>query len=57
FCRALAGHLLSFALARELGPVDELALDEITESVSAEEYKLQALIRQIILSKPFRTKS
>ena len=57
FCRALAGHVLSFALARELGPADQIALDRITEAVAADGYKMQTLIRQIILSKPFRTKS
>ena len=30
FTKALAGHLLSFALARELGPADQSALDKIT---------------------------
>ncbi|MCA9195300.1 MAG: DUF1592 domain-containing protein, partial [Planctomycetales bacterium] len=57
FCRAFAGHLLSFALARELGPADQPALSEIVEAVAADGYKMQTLIRQIILSKPFRTKS
>ncbi|MCA8998493.1 MAG: DUF1592 domain-containing protein [Planctomycetaceae bacterium] len=57
FCRALAGHLLSFALARELGPSDTIALDEITAKVAAEDDKIHSLIREIILSPPFRTKS
>ncbi len=56
FCRALAGHLLSFALARQLGPADQLALDRIAQAVAADDYKMQTLIRQIILSEPFRTK-
>lgn len=57
FCRALAGHLLSFALARELGPADQMALDDITHHVAASGYRMQTLIRQIILSKPFRSKT
>lgn len=57
FCRALAGHLMSFALARELGPKDQLALDKITRAVAEDRYKMKTLIRQIILSEPFRTKS
>jgi len=57
FCRALAGHLLSFALARELGPADQAALDKITEAVAADGYKMQTLIRQISVSEPFRKKS
>ena len=57
FCRALAGHLLSFALGRELGPADELSLDAIVQAVGQEDYKMQTLIREIILSESFRTKS
>ena len=57
FCRALAAHLLSFALARPLGPADRLAIDHIAESVAADNYNMKTLIRQIILSEPFRTKS
>lgn len=57
FCRALAGHLLSFALARKLGPADELSLDAITHAVSSDGYRMQTLIRAIILSDSFRTKS
>lgn len=54
FCRALAGHMLSYSLARELGPADELALDGIVEAVAADEYKMQSLIQQVILSRSFR---
>lgn len=57
FCRALATHLLSFALARPLGTADRLAIDRIAASVAADGYKMKTLIRQIILSEPFRTKS
>ncbi|MEZ6088395.1 MAG: DUF1592 domain-containing protein [Pirellulaceae bacterium] len=55
FCRAFASHLLSFALARELGPADEAAIDEIVHAAASDGYKMQTLIRQVILSKPFRT--
>ncbi|MFK7818614.1 MAG: DUF1592 domain-containing protein [Planctomycetaceae bacterium] len=53
FTRALAGHLMSFALARELGPMDEVALDSITNAVIADDYRMKTLIREIILSEPF----
>ncbi|MEM8670724.1 MAG: DUF1592 domain-containing protein [Planctomycetota bacterium] len=56
FCRAFAGHLMSFALARELGPKDRVALDQITQTVKDDGYKMKTLIRQIILSEPFRTR-
>ncbi len=57
FCRAFAEHLLSFALARELGPGDQMALERITANVAADDYKFKTLIKQIILSEPFRKKS
>ena len=48
FARGLAGHLLAFALARELSPADQIALDQITEAAAADDYKIHTLIRQII---------
>ena len=57
FARGLAGHLLSFALARELTAADSPALDEITAQTAADDYRLQTMIREVILSEPFRTKS
>jgi hypothetical protein len=53
FTRALAGHLLSFALARELGPLDQVALDKIVKQSAADEYRMQTLLKQVILSEPF----
>ena len=57
FTKAFAKHLLSFALARELGLADDLAIEEISKAVAKDGYKMKTLIRHIILSKPFRTKS
>lgn len=57
FARALAGHLLAFGLARELGASDEIALDEIAEATAQDDYKVQTLLKQVILSKPFMSKS
>jgi hypothetical protein len=57
FTRALAGHLLSFGLARELGAADEVALDEIARATAQDGYKVQTLLKQVILSKPFLSKS
>ncbi|MEO9931677.1 DUF1592 domain-containing protein [Rhodopirellula bahusiensis] len=57
FAQALAGHLLSFALARPLSAADRVSLEEITAAVSADEYKMHTLLRQIVLSEPFQTKS
>ena len=57
FTRALAGHLLSFALARQLNASDQPALDTIVEATAADDYKIQSLLKHVILSKPFLTKT
>ena len=55
FARGFAAHLLSFALARELGPSDEPSLDQIVELTIEHDYRLQALLEQIVLSSVFRS--
>lgn len=57
FARGLAGHLLAFALARELTAADQVALDEITSATVADDYKIQTLIKEVIFSEPFQSKS
>lgn len=57
FARGLAGHLLSFALGRELSAADQIALDQMTEQAEKNGYKLQELLRSVVFSEPFRTKS
>ena len=57
FARGLAGHLLSFALARELGAADQIALDQIVKATAENDYKIQTLLKQVVLSKPFQSKS
>lgn len=57
FTRALAGHLLSFALARELGLADQATLDQIASRTAADGYKMQTLLKEVILSEPFLSKT
>jgi hypothetical protein len=57
FARALAGHLLSFGLARELSASDQVALDRIAEVTAADDYRIQTLLKQVILSEPFQSKT
>jgi hypothetical protein len=57
FVRGFAGHLLSFALARELGPADQIALDQIAERTAADDYRIQTLLKEVMLSKPFLSKN
>jgi len=57
FARGLAGHLLSFALARELNASDEAALDHIASETAADGYRMKTLMKQVIMSEPFLSKS
>jgi len=54
FAKAFTAHLLRFALARELTPADTLAIDAIVEKTAPESFRLRSLIREVILSEPFR---
>ncbi|MCH8921789.1 MAG: DUF1592 domain-containing protein [Planctomycetes bacterium] len=56
FARGFAAHLLSFALGRKLSAADSPALDTIVRETAAAEYRMQPLIKQVVLSKPFLTK-
>lgn len=53
FAEALAGHLLRYAVGRELEAADELAVLQIARAAQEDEYRLQSLIRAVVLSKPF----
>jgi len=53
FLRALAEHLLSFALGREVAAADSPAVDRIVEKVAADGYRFHALIHAIVKSEPF----
>lgn len=57
FVRALAGHLLSYALARELKASDQPALDRITDATIDDDSRFKTLLQQVVLSKPFLNKS
>ena len=53
FAKAFTAHLLRFALARELRPVDTLTIDAIVNQTETEDFKLKSLIREVILSDSF----
>ncbi len=57
FARGLAGHLLSFSLGRELGVADSVILDKIAEASAKDGYRFKYLIREVVKSEPFLTKS
>ena len=52
----LRGHLLEFALGRELAAADEPALDRIVRAAAPGGYRIQDFIRQVVLSDPFLLK-
>ena len=54
FSRGFISHLLSFALARELNASDWQTVDAIAKQADDDGYRLQALIKRIVLSEPFR---
>lgn len=56
FARAFAGHLLTYALGRELVPADRPALDHIVAAVGPGGYKIRDLMKQVVASEPFLTK-
>lgn len=56
FARAFAEHLLEFALARDLEPSDEPALDRIVQEAAPAGYHIQELIKSVVLSEPFLRK-
>ena len=53
FARAFTGHLLRFALSRELIPADSLAIDAIVSKAEKDDFRLRALIREVIMSERF----
>jgi hypothetical protein len=53
FTKALAGHLLEFALGREVGAVDSVAIDRVVKRAAESEFRMQTLIREVVLSDPF----
>lgn len=56
FARAFAGHLLKYALGRELTTADRPALDRIVAHTAPAGHRLRDMLREVVLSEPFRTK-
>ncbi|MDC0047871.1 DUF1592 domain-containing protein [Verrucomicrobia bacterium] len=56
FTRALAAHLLAFALGREVTVADSEALDLVAKMTAERNYSLRAMIYEITRSKPFQSK-
>lgn len=54
FAEAFTEHLFRYALARELTPHDSLTIESILEKCEQDGFRIQSLIREIVLSKSFR---
>lgn len=53
FLRTLTEHLLTYALGRDLQSIDLPTVRRITDAVRAREYRMDALVEEIVLSFPF----
>lgn len=51
--RTLTGQLLAYALGRQLEGYDELVLDQLTERIAADGYRMQTLVTEVVTSYPF----
>lgn len=56
FARALAVKLLTYALGRPVGYTDRTVVDGLVAELKSNDYRLQALVRGVARSEPFRTK-
>ena len=54
FAKAFTSHLLRFALARELTPADTLTVDRIVNRAEDDQFRLRALIAEVIKSDRFQ---
>ncbi len=57
FVSGFAGHLLSFALGRELAPADSLAIDGALDNCRDSDFPFRDIIKEIVVSESFRYKS
>ena len=52
-CRNLTEKLLAYALGRQLEGYDEIVVDQLTDAIKKDGYRMQTLITQVVLSYPF----
>ena len=57
YLRNLTTKMLGFALGRSLGDADQCAVQRIVDRVKADQYRGRTLIREIVMSVPFRSAS
>ena len=57
FMRAFCEHMTSYALARELEVSDEVAIDDILATTLATHGQFTEIVRAIVRSQPFRSRT
>jgi hypothetical protein len=53
FSRNLTGKLLAYALCRQLEGYDELVVDQLTDDIAKDGYRMQRLVVGVVTSYPF----
>ena len=53
FCRSLTSKLLAYALGRQLEGYDEIIVDQMTDSIKKDDYRMQSLVLSVVTSDPF----
>lgn len=56
FARAFSEKLLTYALGRPVGYVDRQTVDQLTASLTNNDYRIRSLLQAIVASEAFRTK-
>lgn len=52
-CRNLTSRMLAYALCRQLGGYDEIIVDQLTDTIAKDGYRMETLVVSIVTSYPF----
>jgi len=52
-CRNLTGRMLAYALCRQLEGYDEIVVDQLTDAIAKDGYRMETLVVAIVTSYPF----
>jgi len=53
FCRSLTSKMLAYALGRQMEGYDEIIVDQMTDSIKKDDYRMQTLVISVVTSYPF----
>jgi hypothetical protein len=53
FCRSVTSKLLAYALGRQLEGYDEIIVDQMTDSIKKDDYRMQTLVLSVVTSDLF----